>query len=169
MCLVPRAVLPLALLAAVAMSACGGGDGTATSPAPAGLPDDATVSYTFRDSSVPPPFHRSYVITFDRAQARIVVDRYGDILADRTAPMTPDAWTQVSEGFDGLRDIVIDEPEQGCVGGTSFALSVAGSMTFDLSGTQCGGANSNAAERLTEWIRPVRSLFPPMAQLAPEG
>ena len=41
------------------------------------LPADATVSYTFRDSSVPPPYHRSYVITFNRDRARIVVDRYG--------------------------------------------------------------------------------------------
>ena len=164
MCLVPRAVLLLALTAAVAMSACG-----AAADPPAGLPDDATVSYTFRDSSVPPPYHRSFVLTFDRAQARIVVDSYGDVLADRSAPMTAEAWSQVSASFGGLRDIVIIEPEQGCVGGTSFVLSVSGSVTFDLSGTQCGGANSNAAERLTQWVRPVRSLFPPMAQLAPEG
>ena len=155
-----RAVLPVLL----ALSACAVGP-----PAPAGLADDATVSYTFRDSSVPPPYHRSYVITFNRDRARIVVDRYGDILADQTAPMTAAAWNQVSETFDGLRDIVIDEPEQGCVGGTSFALSVTGPAPFDLSGTQCGGANSNAAERLREWIGPVRSLFPPMEQLAPEG
>lgn len=157
------------VLAILALSACGGGATDPPADPPAGLPDDATVSYTFRDSSVPPPYHRSFVLTFDRAQARIVVDSYGDVLADRTAPMTADAWAQVSETFAGLRDIVIVEPAQGCVGGTSFVLAVSGSTAFDLSGTQCGGANSNAAERLTEWVRPVRSLFPPMAQLAPEG
>ncbi|MFM8598572.1 MAG: hypothetical protein ACKOB8_06150 [Mycobacterium sp.] len=164
----PNPALPVLILAVLALSACGGGADPPAGP-PAGLPADATVSYTFRDSSVPPPYHRSFVLTFDRAQARIVVDSYGDVLADRSAPMTAQAWTQVSETFAGLRDIVIVEPEQGCVGGTSFVLAVSGSATFDLSGTQCGGANSNAAERLTQWIRPVRSLFPPMAQLAPEG
>ena len=60
------------------------------------LPPGATVTYEFHDSSVPPPYHRSYVLTFDRAGARIVVDSYGDVLADRTAPMTEDAWATVA-------------------------------------------------------------------------
>lgn len=63
------------------------------------LPPSATVTHEFRDAPVSPPFHRSSVLFFDRSQARIVVDSYGDVLADRTAPMPPAAWNRVVEGF----------------------------------------------------------------------
>lgn len=32
------------------------------------LPPSATVTYEFRDASVPPPFHRSFVLVFDRSR-----------------------------------------------------------------------------------------------------
>ena len=132
------------------------------------LSPTATVTYEFHDSSVPPPFHRSFVLTFTRERARIVVDSYGDMLADQDAPMTPAVWDEVSQSFAELSDIVIEEPEQGCTGGTGFALSVTeGGPT--LEGSACGGANSNAEQRVADWIAPVRSLFPPMDQLAPDG
>ncbi len=137
-------------------------------PSAGGLPADATVTYAFRDSSMPPPYHRSFVITVDRNAARIVVDSYGTVLADRTAPMPPGIWQQMSDTIADLDGIVIEEPEQGCTGGTGFALSVSdGGLA--LEGSACGGANSNAEQRVAAWIRPARSLFPPMDQLAPEG
>jgi len=138
------------------------------SPAAAGLPIAATVTYSFQDSSVPPPYHRSFVITFDRSQARMVVDSYGTVLADRTAPMPPGAWTRMSDTVADLDGSVIEEPEQGCTGGTGFSLAVTGGGPT-LTGSACGGANSNAEERVTAWIQPVRSLFPSMDELAPEG
>ncbi len=135
------------------------------------LPPGATVTYEFHDSSVPPPYHRSYVLTFDRAGARIVVDSYGDVLADRAAPMTEDAWAQVVQSYPEVLGVEIGEPAQGCTGGTSFALTIAGAGAADVSlfGSQCGGVNSDAADRLADWVAPVRSLFPAMNELAPEG
>lgn len=134
------------------------------------LPPSATVTYEFRDSSVPPPFHRSFVLVFDRTQARIVVDSYGDVLAERSAPMTPDAWDRVAEGFPQVSGLMLAQPEDVCTGGTGFAATVAedGTVRFKLQGLACGGVNSDAADRLAEWVAPVRSLFPPMDQLAPE-
>ena len=135
------------------------------------LPPGATVTYEFHDSSVPPPYHRSYVLTFDRAGARIVVDSYGDILAERAAPMTEDAWAQVAQSYPEVLGVDIGEPAQGCTGGTSFAITVAGAGAADLAlhGSQCGGVNSDAADRLATWVAPVRALFPPMTELAPDG
>ena len=140
-------------------------------PVTADLPPGSTVTYEFHDSSVPPPYHRSYVLTFDSAGARIVVDSYGEVLADRTAPMTADAWNQVSGSFPQIRGITVVEPEQGCTGGTAFAVSVAdgGATSFTLNGSECGGVNSDAADRVAAWVGPVRALFPPMGQLAPDG
>lgn len=134
------------------------------------LPPSATVTYEFRDSSVPPPFHRSFVLVFDRSQARIVVDSYGDILAEQATPMTPEAWDRVAEGYPGVRGLVLAQPEDACTGGTGFAATVAedGTVSFSVQGLACGGVNSDAAERLAEWVRPVRSLFPPMDQPAAE-
>jgi hypothetical protein len=42
------------------------------------------IVYSFKDASVPPQYHRSYTITVTRDQIHIVVDSYGDILADTT-------------------------------------------------------------------------------------
>jgi len=132
-------------------------------------PPAEIITYQFHDASVPPPYHRSFVLTFDSERARIVVDSYGQVLAERTAPMTAGLWQQVSGSLP--RDLVVQEPAEGCTGGTGFTVSVAdgGVVSFALSGSECGGANSNAAERLADWVAPVRSLFPPMDQLAPEG
>jgi hypothetical protein len=136
-----------------------------------GLPQGSTVTYAFHDSSVPPPYHRSYVLTFTAEQARIVVDSYGEILADQTRQMTPEAWGQVSATYPEVSGITVTEPEQGCTGGTGFALKVEqeGAVAQDLDGYACGGVNADIEERLLAWVQPVRSLFPPMDDLAPEG
>lgn len=142
-----------------------------TTPPPEPPPASATVTYEFHDSSVPPPYHRSFVLTFDSDRARMVVDSYGTVLADRTAAMNPDVWRQVWAAVPDVRDLAVEEPAQGCTGGTGFAVSVAdgGVTSFSLHGSQCGGVNAQAASQLADWVAPVRALFPPMAQLAPEG
>jgi hypothetical protein len=161
----------VATLVCIVVGCARGTEGSGSQMSQAALPPTATVTYEFHDSSVPPPFHRSFVLMFTRERARIVVDSYGDILADQDAPMTAAVWDEVSQSFSDLSDIVIEEPEQGCTGGTAFAVSVAdvGVTSFSLHGSACGGANSHAEERLQNWVRPVRVLFPPMDQLAPEG
>jgi len=111
-------------------------------------------------------------LTFDRQTARIVVDSYGDVLADRSAPMTPAAWDQVSASYPRVREVVVTEPELGCTGGgTGFALTVAdgGTVSYAVSAMACGGTNSDADRIVAEWVGPVRSLFEPMDRLAPEG
>ena len=138
---------------------------------PAELSPAATVTYEFHDSSVPPPYHRSYVLTFDHTSAHMVVDSYGDVLADRTAAVPPEAWSQVVRAFPAISGISVVEPEQGCTGGTSFVVSVADGQatSFRLHGSKCGGTNTEAADRIAEWVSPVRALFGPMSELAPEG
>lgn len=145
---------------------------TTASAAPAtGLPDGAVVTYEFRDSSVPPPYHRSFVLTFDQQQARMVVDSYGEVLADETRAMTAEAWDQVSSGFEAMGDLKLADPEPGCTGGTGFVVKVesANAMVLDVDGYVCGGVNGEAREQVAAWVSPVRSLFPPMSELAPDG
>ena len=143
--------------------------GSGPEMADSGLPPTATVVYQFHDSSVPPPYHRSYTLNFDRNQVRIVVDSYGDVLADRTAPMTEAAWATVSNNFPAIRNISVREPAEGCVGGTGFGVKVTdgGETTFSLHASVCGGANSDAARRVRDWVQPVRTLLPSLDELAP--
>ena len=133
--------------------------------------DDTVVTYQFQDSSVPPRYHRSYTLTFDRQQAHIVVDSYGEILADQTVEMDPAAWEQVTSALDTVGNLQVQEPAQGCTGGTGFVVQVdrGGSRVVDIDGYACGGVNSQASEQVSTWVGPVRSLFPSMDQLAPEG
>ena len=129
------------------------------------------MQYHFQDSSNAPATTDIYTIDFDRNQVHIVVDSYGDVLADRTAPMTETAWDTVSNNFASIRNITVREPEQGCVGGTGFALTVndAGATVFALQASVCGGANSDAARRVRDWVQPVRTLLPSLDEMAPEG
>lgn len=163
---------------ALALSGCSaeGGSGMSGSPAPAGdsgtaLPAGAVITYEFTDSSVPPPYHRSFVLTVSETSARIVVDSYGDVLADESASVPSATWDALATSYRDLGGIVIVEPEQGCTGGTNFAVTVTvgDAVLRDLSGYVCGGANAEADVQVRKWIAPARALFPPMSELAPEG
>ena len=120
--------------------------------------EDLYEQYLVDPASVAPAW-KAY---FDGFKGREIVGRDLDGVA------VPDSDGGHRSIFGDLDGIVIEEPEQGCTGGTGFALSVSDGG-FALEGSACGGANSNAEERVAAWIRPVRSLFPPMDQLAPEG
>jgi hypothetical protein len=41
------------------------------------------ITYRFEDSSVPPEYHRSYTITLTPERVNIVVDSYGDFIAQK--------------------------------------------------------------------------------------
>ena len=50
--------------------------------------DTTRIVYEFGDSSVPPPYHRSFVISVTGENATAVVDSYGEILADESYSIT---------------------------------------------------------------------------------
>lgn len=146
------------------------------SSAPAGdtgsaLPAGTVITYEFTDSSVPPPFHRSFVLTVSQTTARIVVDSYGDQLADESADVPAATWDALAASYADLESLEVVEPAQGCTGGTGFSVTVTvdGTVLRDLSGYVCGGENGEADDLVREWIAPARALFPPMSELAPEG
>lgn len=157
-------LLPLALLAA----GCGtsGEESNVTS-----LPDDATVTYAFHDASVPPQYHRSVTLTVNRTESRIVVDSYGDVLADERQPTPAEVWSTLGRTLDDLAEVTVAGPEEGCVGGTGIDLIVAtaDASIIDLDPQFCGGANEGLDERITAWIAPARELFADTDVLAPEG
>ena len=64
-----------------------------------------------------------------------MVDSYGQVLAEQSAPMTAGLWQRVSSSLP--RDLIVQEPAEGCTGGTGFTVSVAdgGVVSFALSGS----------------------------------
>lgn len=160
------------LLAAVASSAlllaaCGG----RAEEASVVLPDDATITYAFLDASVPPQYHRSVLLTVTREDTRIVIDSYGDVLADERIATPAAVWESLGATLPAIEGLTTADPGQGCTGGTGIRLTVATPTgpLLELDPQFCGGSDDGAEEPIESWIAPARELFPPTDLLAPEG
>jgi hypothetical protein len=151
----------------VLVAGCAGSSDETTT----GLPEDATVTYAFFDSSVPPAYHRSITLTVTRDEAHIVVDSYGDVLADERAPMKAPVWATLGATLPAVEDLTVADPGEGCTGGTGIRLTVETpeGPILDLDPQFCAGANEALEEPINGWIAPARDLFPATDVLAPEG
>jgi hypothetical protein len=123
-------------------------------------PAETTVEYKFRDSSVPPQYHRSYIIKASETEASITVDSYGDVLRQETAAMPAETWTKVIELAGTLpeRSDNIATPKPGCAGGTASKIIVrdGGQEQYSKSAENCGGGSD---EPLTDTAAPLEELF----------
>ena len=83
------------------------------------------IEYAFHDSSVPPPYHRSYNVKVEPDFIRLSVDSYGDILVDTTFENTTEAFQQLIELINNSKLISGEnKSEPGCTGGTSEELII---------------------------------------------
>lgn len=108
------------------------------SPAPAGG-DIATVVYEFHDASVPPEYHRSYTLTVTAETASLVVDSYGDVVAEDTAEVDPAMWASTLAAATAMAGTPSVGPTD-CAGGTSdelIALDAAGTQVYDIFADHC--------------------------------
>lgn len=164
-----RSMMPLALGlgALMAVTSC-------SSAADNGADDlgtDAVITFQFLDSSVPPRYHRSYELRISSADSTIVVDSYGDVLADDTVPTDPAVWAELGSTLDDVAGLRADPVQEGCTGGTVTSVTVVDSdrVLVNLMLDECGSVNAANAEAVQAWISPARDQFPPMDKLAPEG
>jgi hypothetical protein len=133
------------------------------------LADDSTITYTLRDASVPPAFHRSVTVTVTKDTTHLVIDSYGDVLADKSTATPPEVWAMLDGGLPETRDITPAQVPRGCTGGTGRGLTIrSGDATVvDISAEFCGGSNTGLDTRIDAWILPARALFPSTEELAP--
>ena len=137
--------------------------GLVTACAPATLqldPAETTVEYSFRDSSVPPRYHRSYIIQASETEARITVDSYGDVLRQETAAMPAETWAKVI-GMAGTlpqRSQDIAAPKPGCTGGSGSRIIIraGGKEQYSKSAENCGGRTDAP---LTDTAAAIEGLF----------
>jgi hypothetical protein len=127
------------------------------------------IVYLYGDSSVPPQYHRSYRIDVSSMEARITVDSYGSVLADRS-------YRIMRSDFDGLLDSLASNAirnvpprdNDGCTGGTSETISTFNQQTLTFSGQvyHCGGEDSgNLGGNIQGFADDLRALFPELADL----
>ncbi len=102
-------------------------------------PATTTVKVAFRDSSVPPEYHRSWQLTLDQESIRLVVDSYGDVLSDETLPMPALEWERFTADLPAAV-AELGEPapgQEGCSGGTGLGFEIDGSLSRTLDLDNC--------------------------------
>lgn len=124
-------------------------------------PEATQVEAHFRDSSVPPKYHRSWTLTLDADQVHLVVDSYGEVIAEKTVAMPAETWEEfVDELPEALGDLDDPEPvEPGCAGGTGMTLDVTGSDGAHLDIDNCSTpANQAITDEVVELLEPFTDL-----------
>jgi hypothetical protein len=127
------------------------------------------IEYRFDDSSVPPQYHRSYSITVTEQELRIVVDSYGDILADKKYHIDTARFTALLLDLEklGIKTGAV-RVSQGCDGGTGEELKCWAGQTSVLSGYvgHCGGQDTgNLYGDVPAFAKSLKALIPDFASL----
>jgi hypothetical protein len=81
---------------------------------------DKTYIYKFTDSSLPPQYHRSYVILVTKGWVFFTVDSYGEVLLKDSIALAETSYKEFSASIDKL-DIrnKKEDPGEGCTGNTT--------------------------------------------------
>jgi len=116
------------------------------------------ITYHFRDASVPPEYHRSYTITVTTDKVRIVVDSYGEILANERYEITNKQFNDIKNSLERnkIRNCTLGDDE-GCTGGTIERISFSGRENKIFSGSvyHCGGKDTGIC---SGWHRPLQVI-----------
>lgn len=161
-------VLAFACIFMLALLQCAG-DRTSSSRTDFDWNQTTRIVYIYGDSSLPPQYHRSYRIDVTPVQARVTVDSYGTILAERN-------YTITRTEFDGLlnslskNDIrkVPQRDDEGCTGGASETISIYNEQNPTFSGQvyHCGGEDSgDLGGNIQGFADHLRNLIPDLPDL----
>lgn len=122
-------------------------------------PASASLELKFTHSSVPPQYHRSYVLTVEEQSAHVVVDSYGSVLADETIEVPDAVWVPFVAS---LSDDLAAVPEldatttDGCGGGTRTELRVdLGRRVVAIDAPRCGSDNKATVAAIEALMRPI--------------
>lgn len=102
------------------------------------------VTYKFNDASVPPSYHRSFVIELTNEKINFRVDSYGDTLVDTSFKISNKRFNELTLKFNKV-ELSIDptkntNSEPVCTGGTSEDLTIYYNSSI-IAGSldHCGG------------------------------
>jgi len=126
--------------------------------------------YQYDDASVPPEYHRSYMISIDPEQIHLVVDSYGDILKDTTLNFDATRFEKLVRLYDQskLHYCSSKKENDGCTGGNGDQIrSYFNDETlFSASVYHCGGVDYGNLCGNYDLIKDeIRSLIPNLNEL----
>ncbi|MDX2086565.1 MAG: hypothetical protein SFX73_01890 [Kofleriaceae bacterium] len=108
---------------------------------------ERTIEYSFHDKSVPPQYHRSYTIRLAAGGGSIVVDVYGDTIAQETIALSADDWRDL-EHLASKLPASAKRVTEGLSGGTSESLRImqgtAESVLLEWDSQSTAGAEASA-------------------------
>ena len=127
------------------------------------------IIYYFGDAPVPPEYHRSYKIIVTANKVTVIVDSYGDVLANKEYEITNEQFNdiRVSLKRNEIRNCSLDTDES-CTGGTSESISCSDGENEIFSGLvyHCGGENiGNLCGDLNSFANDVKNLVPTLEKL----
>ena len=127
------------------------------------------IIYRFGDSSVPPPYHRSYEIVANKSTINIVVDSYGDIISEKSIELRSENFTDILQTIKKAEISPQKERNSiGCTGGTSDYLDLFNGDQNIFSGFvyNCGGEKfGNMKGDITIVKTKLKSLIPDFLSL----
>lgn len=128
------------------------------------------VVYEFGDSSVPPQYHRSYVITVTKENVHIVVDSYGDVLNDKEYEIEEKDFDSIVNALSeyGIKNRAKTEDNRGCTGGTTDGVQyyVGDIKEFDGYNYNCAGEKfGNLDGDVEGFASKMRELIPDFESL----
>ena len=148
------------LASAVLFSGCSDDDSVAVAQAAMLDVSSATISYRYRDSSVPPPGHRSYTLKVDSEISELTFDAYGDLLGEQSLTTVPGSLEEVLNRLSNS-----DLPEKsdpGCVGGPSYTFKVSDASDVVVRRIRivpCGSEDDEILAELQSIVEPVLAPF----------
>lgn len=128
------------------------------------------IVYHYGDASVPPDCHRSYTITVTAETAWVVVDSYGDVLAEKEYPVAAGQFDALANAFErcGIRRTELGFDDEGATGGTTETLSWSDGdgECFKATVYHCGGRDAgDLGGDVETFAAAVRALIPDLDKL----
>ena len=127
--------------------------------------------YQYGDSSMPPPYHRSYTIVVNKDSVELTVDSYGDILAQKKYKMPEDGLQQLEVAL-AKNNIALkkkNEDDMGCTGGTTKSLSFSchgEAKHFSAHNYYCGGdAYGDLGGDIDSFLLELKKLTPDLSDV----
>ena len=125
------------------------------------------IVYHFQDSSVPPPYHRSYDITITPNHIKTVVDSYGDIIAEEELDCTIEDFASLIEVCNAAKLAVCENDDPLCTGQTSESLDIfQGDLHYESFLNQCqGNTYKSSCGDVPSVINKIKSMVPNLSSL----
>ena len=127
------------------------------------------ITYHFVDASVPPEYHRSYTVTVTTDKVRIVVDSYGEILADKGYEITNKRFDDIRKSLERnkIKNCSLGD-DKGCTGGTIERISFSDGKSEIFFGSvyHCGGKDTgNLCGDIASFADDIKNLVPELEKL----